>query len=210
MKFKKQDYVLVKPDFKDEILDFTGFGGRVQRVFSNGIVKVVWDSITLKTFSDAYIKEMIENEYYLFDFNFREGDLVKAEPRDTEEEMYKAQEEIYEKGLAMLDRKIEKKEEYYDRFMLSRYYTGLTIVQQDKSWDIINIFSTIMLKKFRQQPDQWKKDEFEYVFFNDFRDNVVASKTFFRNSGKVLLEYLKFLNERYYHTSELQKIIKEK
>ena len=193
MKLKKGDYVLVSDSCVNEYKEMYNRGGRVQRIYKNNIIKVIWDSITLKTFSDDYIKEMIKNDYYLFDFNFNPEDLVLADPRDTLEDMYKAQEEVYNRKLKLLNKEIPIIEEYYDRFVISPFYEKLTYTQQDKSWDIINFFSKIMLNIHHSLPNEWHLIEFIDVYTDHFRSNVVASKMFFKSSKKVLLEFVKFL-----------------
>ena len=210
MKFNKKDYVLVKNGFFDEKTDFSGFGGRIQQIYKNGVIKVVWDSITLNKFTDDYIKEMIENEYYLFDYNFSENDIYLADARDTPEMTYKAQQNLYNKKLLLSEKKITKIEEYYDRFVLSPFYDELTGIQMDKSWSIINIFSSIMFNKFSLLPDEWSIYEFKQAYTNDFQKNVVASKAFFRSSKKVLMQYLKFLDKmKYCNTVKMQDFLKK-
>ncbi|HEB61695.1 MAG TPA: hypothetical protein ENI82_00950 [Bacteroidetes bacterium] len=209
MDIKTGDYVVVKPDSIKGDFDFNGAGGRVQRIFKNGAIQVVWDSITLKRFTDDYIKYMIAKEYYLFDYNFAEDQIIKTEPRDTLEEMYAAQEELYNRKLNLTDKKISQIEEYYDRFVLSPYYEKLTDIQKDKSWDIINIFSSIIVEQYELQPSGWDEEAFHYVY-NYFPDRVVASKGLFKSGKRVLMQYLKFLDYKgFCDTKKMQAYLKK-
>lgn len=196
VKFNKKDYVLVKDTFIGGEISFSGFGGRIQRIFKNGAIQVVWDSISLNKFTDDYIKKMIENDYYLFDYNFSEHDIYLSDARDIPEMVYEAQEKIYNKKLSLSKNKIPEIEEYYDRFTFSPFYEKFSDIQKDKSWNIIDIFSSIMLNQFSLLPVDWNIYEFEQAYINDFQQNVVASKAFYKNSKRVLMQYLKFLNKK--------------
>ena len=209
MDLKKGDYIVVKPDSIKDDFDFNGAGGRIQRIYKHGPIKVIWDSITLKKFTDDYIKNMIAEEYYLFDYNFAEYQIIKTEPRDTLEEMYAAQEEVYNRKLNLTDKKISQIEEYYDRFVLSPYYEKLTDIQKDKSWDIINIFSSIMIEQYKLQPSEWDEEAFRYVY-KYFPDRVVASKGLFKSGKRVLMQYLKFLDYKgFCDTEKMQAYLKK-
>jgi hypothetical protein len=97
---KKGQSVKVKPNMKDyenANFDISGWQGRVVDIHDDpaGVfVEIQLDSITLRNLPEEYIEESINEDLDYENYIASADDLIVCEPRDTEADVHKAQEEL--------------------------------------------------------------------------------------------------------------------
>jgi hypothetical protein len=72
------------PDFGEDI---GGWQGRVSKPPKDGVVCIEWDSVTLKSFSAAYIKKCEEEGWDWEQISLDISDVERTEPRDSEKDV---------------------------------------------------------------------------------------------------------------------------
>jgi Calcium binding len=89
---KKGTSFKLKKDYKDPAfpdLDVSNWQGRVLGIV-DGQISVEWDSITLDSFSDDYILELVNGGYDMEEYFVEFEDIEITEPRDTAKDVKKA------------------------------------------------------------------------------------------------------------------------
>jgi len=194
MELKKNNFVLVLPTFKSNTKwSYAGFGGRIESIWKNTVFKVVWDSITLNTFTDEYLKWLLENDFYPFDYNFGSTEIIQANPRDTLKDVYAAQEQVYNRKVKLSSEVIPLIEDLYNRFCFTEHYAELTDTQKEKSWFIISAFNKFMEENEEYAPEDWEEDTFIHVYTDSMQNRILGNKMLYNSYKKVLMQFLTFL-----------------
>ena len=82
--------------------------------------------------------------------------------------------------------------------------------QMDKSWSVIDIFSSIMRDSYQQLPQDWTVEAFISTFESEFQTNVFASESFVKSSKSILLQFSEFLQYKDFNqTEEIQDFLLE-
>jgi hypothetical protein len=98
--FKMGDSVMVKSKVRDPDLDIEigGWQGRlVKAPGTDGLVMIVWDSVTLRNTPDAVIAQCVERGLDWTQMGLSTGEIVPADPRDSTEDVEKAIDELSKK-----------------------------------------------------------------------------------------------------------------
>ena len=98
-KFSVGDSVVVKdgvkcPDWEE--ISIGGWQGRVTQVNEEGgvVIAIKWDSVTLRSVPDHYIEQSEREGFGWDEMYLRPGDVTAAQPRDTEQDITTASDEI--------------------------------------------------------------------------------------------------------------------
>ncbi|NOZ33845.1 MAG: hypothetical protein GXO80_00920 [Chlorobi bacterium] len=68
--------------------------------------------------------------------------------------------------------------------------------------------TSVIFRDLGKSHSEFQKYELKQMYSADFKDNVVASKAFFKNSKKVFMQYLKFSNKKEYcNTNSIQNFL---
>lgn len=148
---KVGDSVRVKQGVRDADfdLDLSGWQGRVQEIYPDGILAVKWDSITLKSMPESFIVATAQKGYAWEQYNLSSADVEKTKPRDTEDDVEDAYEEI-EARLGWIDLGPEGEE-------LNQILIGL---DRDDEWAILErweeYFRQTLTFPFDAEVSEWQ------------------------------------------------------
>jgi hypothetical protein len=99
-RFKIGDSVVVRKGITDPDMggDISGRQGRINNIEHNepetDLVEVEWDSVTLKQIPSSVIEHCEEEEFEWDRMNLLDTDLDPAQPRDTEDDVWNARDEL--------------------------------------------------------------------------------------------------------------------
>lgn len=211
--FKRNDYITIKEgtilDTGEQVNDWAG---QVLEVYSKEkTCLITLDAQSIKSMSDAYILNSIEQGAEPFEYVFLFEDIEISQRRDTDEQVMEALDQLSSRVIEFegnQEQEMEQiKEQWIEEFYHSQYFEQQSDYQKENSNFIIGTFMDFMHNYEYVKPQEWEPLNIKEVCLNIAPRKITADSEVFENYGDVIQQYIRFLGSKQYITNWKELVI---
>jgi len=175
--------------------------GKVQEInIKSGIVLIDLDAQTLDSLSDAYLLESERADEDPKSYYFEWFELERCERRDTDEQLEKATDNLYERTQTLYEAtkaaEQTKLTEWLNAYPQSPQFNRLTPYQQEYATFIVINFTEYMSSYWNLTYAYWDEDALHEVCLGTVPEQLAMEPEIFENYGDVLISFFEFLQEK--------------
>lgn len=203
--------------FFEKDFDVDDFQGRIINIDKDNSVLIELDSLYLKKIKIKHLRKYLKMEDSLLTYCIVAiDDLELVAPRDTDEQVEKAQDEVFDRLDALYysadaddsDVLPDDVRKWKRHFLRSDFYRQLSIEARSETGMVMNTFIDYMESYYNETPLEWSPQSLVMCCTQQIPGKVTAKPKFFDIFGSILLAFLRFLEHRkYMKTQELQAAI---